>query len=72
MVLVRGGRVKDLRVFVTTFIRGVLDTQGVNNRQTRSLQVRSEEAKVLTEKRIEIVCPVASRVKKRSESRSGL
>ena len=35
MVLIRGGRVKDLPGVRYHIIRGVLDTQGVANRQQR-------------------------------------
>jgi small subunit ribosomal protein S12 len=44
VVLIRGGRVKDLPGVRYHIIRGAKDTLGVDNRKTRSLQVRGKTA----------------------------
>ena len=50
MVLVRGGRVKDLPGVRYKIIRGALDTQGVKNRQAGSQPLRREEGEVMPRK----------------------
>ena len=42
MVLIRGGRVKDLPGVRYHILRGVLDTQGVKDRNATSFEVRRE------------------------------
>ncbi len=43
VVLIRGGRVKDLPGVRYHIVRGSLDTAGVANRRQRSFEVRCEE-----------------------------
>ncbi len=49
VVMIRGGRVKDLPGVRYHILRGVLDTQGVKREepQAKALQVRSKEAEVI-------------------------
>ena len=46
MVLIRGGRVKDLPGVRYHIIRGVLDTQGVSEPPPAALEIRREAAEV--------------------------
>ena len=57
VVLIRGGRVKDLPGVRYHIIRGTLDTQGVQRPYAGPLQVRREEAEGRQEKVILHPCP---------------
>ena len=56
VVMIRGGRVKDLPGVRYHILRGVLDTQGVKNRKQRRSQVRRQASEV----RIRPSCPAAT------------
>ena len=47
MVMIRGGRVKDLPGVRYHIIRGVLDTQGVKRPQAAPLEIRRQAAEVI-------------------------
>ena len=47
IVLIRGGRVKDLPGVRYHVIRGALDTAGVSRPQTEQIEVRSQEAQIV-------------------------
>ena len=54
VVLIRGGRVKDLPGFRYKVIRGGLDTSGVSDRRQAPLEVRREEGQLVVPRRAEI------------------
>ena len=49
VVLIRGGRVKDLPGVRYHMVRGALDTAGVKDRKQSALEVRRQEAQVLAD-----------------------
>lgn len=63
IVLVRGGRVKDLPGVRYTIVRGALDTQGVNNRKKKPFTVRNKTTKIL------IVCAHVFRCSSKERTR---
>ena len=65
MVMIRGGRVKDLPGVRYHIMRGVLDTQGVQDRQAASFEIRRQASEV---RRISHV--TSSRAEKRESSGS--
>ena len=52
VVLIRGGRVKDLPGVRYHILRGVLDTQGVKDRQATSFEIRRQASEVRREQHV--------------------
>ena len=66
VVMIRGGRVKDLPGVRYHVIRGVLDTQGVGQPSPASFQIRREASEISVERVVKHVTP--SRAEKRESS----